>query len=101
VLGPTPTAVAATALSGGRGTRPFSPPARSDDTGTLTVHTLAHAACAPPNLHPGAAGIGRAATLALCERGWRVFAGVLTEGEAQEMRELHAGAEPLLLDVTE
>jgi NAD(P)-dependent dehydrogenase (short-subunit alcohol dehydrogenase family) len=52
-------------------------------------------------LHNQPAGIGRATTLALCDRGWRVFAGVLTEGEAQEMRALHAGIEPVLLDVTE
>jgi hypothetical protein len=56
----------------------------------------------PPNpQRPRRAGIGRATTLALCDIGWRVFAGVLTEGEAQEMRALHAGIEPVVLDVTE
>jgi NAD(P)-dependent dehydrogenase (short-subunit alcohol dehydrogenase family) len=65
------------------------------------THRPACRGVAPPSPRPDAAGIGRATTLALCDRGWRVFAGVLTEGEAQEMRGLHAGIEPVLLDVTE
>lgn len=47
-------------------------------------------------------GIGRAVALRLNAVGWKVFAGVLTAGEADELAGAAGGAlEPLLLDITD
>lgn len=49
-----------------------------------------------------ATGIGRAAALRLDAAGWKVFAGVLNEREAEELDKAAGGAlEPLLLDITD
>lgn len=47
-------------------------------------------------------GIGKACALRLCERGWRVFAGVRKENDAEALlRESGDNLLPLFLDVTD
>jgi NAD(P)-dependent dehydrogenase (short-subunit alcohol dehydrogenase family) len=46
-------------------------------------------------------GIGEACALLLAERGWRVFAGVRTEADAQRLQAASKNITPLQLDVTE
>jgi NAD(P)-dependent dehydrogenase (short-subunit alcohol dehydrogenase family) len=75
---------------------------------------LAHGPAAPaPALTPEAPvtpsvlvtgaskGIGAACALHLARRGWRVYAGVRTEGDAAATRARHDAITPVLLDITD
>jgi hypothetical protein len=45
-------------------------------------------------------GIGQGVSLDLAQKGWRVFAGVRTQADADAVRQLHPGINPVLIDVT-
>ncbi|KIZ00792.1 hypothetical protein MNEG_7171, partial [Monoraphidium neglectum] len=86
-------------VSGNAAARGSTRAAAADRRPIIAAAAGAHA---PPAavLTGASGGIGRVTALLLCSKGWKVFAGVLNEAEAEEMRLLHASIEPLVLDVT-
>lgn len=45
-------------------------------------------------------GIGQGVSVDLAQKGWRVFAGVRTQADAEALQQLHPGINPVLVDVT-